>query len=479
MKEELLNLIKCKPKHYVKLVLKNPSMLEWVLTNSLIDSAHLPSMIFSALYQESNICKNGNIKKFDRISTGFIGCGLANNCKCTLENISKNVSKTKEHTPSEKKQLANTKRKETMIQKYGVEFNSQRNDMKDIWKRPKISPVIHEKLSNQAWLDNEYNIKKRSLSEIAYELGIDYTTVSSYCKKFNFTIRPSSMRSVEECEIVSFINDLGFTTDISNRTLISPKELDILIPRANLSIELNGLWWHSYHPELGIPEDRYRHLNKTISVNNAGYSLMHITDFDWHTKKPIIKSMIKSRLGINSRIHGRKCVIREIDKETEKDFLNTYHIQGFISSYIAFGLFLADDLIMMMSIGKSRYNSAYDYEILRMCTKSDITVIGGVSKLVSYLKGKLPNSVIVSYCDFSKGNGQGYLAAGFTKEGISQPGYCWTNGDIIISRYKTQKHNLSSFLPSFDASLSESKNMFNAKYRRYWDCGNIIFTIKT
>lgn len=479
MKEEIKKLISEKPKHYVKLVSKNPKLLEWVFANSLIESTHLPSMIYSAISQETNICRNGNIKKFDRISTGFIGCGSAIACKCTLDNISKNVSKTKASITDDKKQIINAKRKDTMIQKYGVEYNSQRMDKKDIWKRPKISPTIHDKLTDKDWLDQEYNVKKRSLSEIANELGIDYTTVSTYCKQFNFSIRPSAARSVEECEIGDYISNLGFIINNSNRTIIAPKELDIVVPNAKLSIEVNGLWWHSYHPSLGTCEDRRRHIDKTISVNNAGYSLMHITDYEWNHKQPIVKAMIRSRLGLNTTIHGRKCTIQKIDKCTEKYFLNTYHIQGFIPSHISFGLFLNDELVMMMSVGKSRYNSQYDYEILRMCAKSDITVAGGVSKLVSHLKKLLPNSCIVSYCDLSKGNGQGYIAAGFTNAGITNPGYCWTNGNIIISRYKTQKHKLHKILGSFDESLSESNNMFNAKYRRYWDCGNLIFTLNT
>lgn len=479
MKETIKKLIHEKPKHYVKLISKNKDLMDWVLNNSLIQSDHLPSMIYSAINQESNICKNGNVKKFDRISTGFIGCGVSNKCKCTADNISTNVSKSKSKVSTDIKTISNNKRKETMLKKYGVEFNSQRHDMKNIWKRPKILPDIHTKLIDYNWLDTEYNVKKRSLSDIAMELGIDYTTVSDYCKKFNFTVRPSSPRSIEEYAIGTYIEQLGFSIESSNRTLIYPKELDIVIHDAKLAIEVNGLWWHSYNPSSGTIEDRYRHANKTVAVNDIGYTLLQITDYEWNNKQDIIKSMIRSRLNLNKKIHARKCKIFMVDKHTEKEFLNKYHMQGYITSQSAFGLFYENELVMMMSIGKSRYNSKYDYEILRMCAKSDITITGGVSKLVAHLKIMFPKSLIVSYCDLSKGNGRGYESSGFTNVGITQPGYFWTNGNIIISRYKTQKHKLKKILTTFDKNLSESINMFNAKYKRYWDCGNIIFTLNT
>ena len=479
MRTQILDLIEAKPKHYVKSIMKNAEILEWVATNTLISSDHLPSNIYSAVYQESNVCKNGNVKKFDRVSTGFIGCGPANICKCTSENIARNVSKTKSNDTTDDKVKTNSKRSATMVAKYGVAFNSQRIDKKHLWTKPKIPLSIHAKLTDYSWMDKEYNIKKRSLTDIAAELDIYYSTVAEYCHKFGFIIRPTSLRSLEEIQISQYVQGLGLIVEESDRKIIAPKELDVLIPSLNLAIEVNGLRWHSHHPSSGKREDRTKHLNKTLDTAVKGVTLIHVTDYEWKHKQEIIKSIIRSRSGMNSKIHARKCIIKEIDKKTERDFLDKYHIQGFIASNTAFGLFYKDELVMMMSIGKSRFKVDYDYEILRMCAKSDITINGGVSKLVSHLKKLFPTSIIVSYCDLSKGTGVGYLKAGFTLVGTTQPGYFWTNGNNIISRYKSQKANLNKWLGTFDPLLSEAVNMFNANYRRYWDCGNAIYILTT
>ena len=96
-----------------------------------------------------------------------------------------------------------------MLEKYGVEFNSQREDKKHIWNRPKIPLTVHSKLIDYEWMNVEYNIKKRSLTDIAAELDVYYSTVAEYCHKFGFIIRPTSLRSLEEIQIVQYIKSLG------------------------------------------------------------------------------------------------------------------------------------------------------------------------------------------------------------------------------------------------------------------------------
>jgi len=130
MREQILELIQTKPKHFSKLVSSNPNLLTWVQQNTLVQSTNLSEMIYSALHKETNLCKNGKIKKFDRISTGFIGCGPAKMCSCTKNAISSNVSASKQLYTSDQKIQINEKRKQTMISKYGVPYNLQRSDVK-------------------------------------------------------------------------------------------------------------------------------------------------------------------------------------------------------------------------------------------------------------------------------------------------------------------------------------------------------------
>ena len=479
MKDLILNLFASKPKQYIQEIKRTPELMEWVNSNTLTKSTHLPARVYSAVHQVTDQCELGNTKKFDRFSTGFTGCGPAGVCECTKKQIAAAVSKTKLDYSEKKLTEVNDKRQQTMINRYGVAYNSQRSDIKHIWTKNKVSNEVYSKLTNKLWLDNEYNIKRRPLTDIAEELGVYYSTVGEYCRKFNFKIRQQTNHSIQETQILDYIQSLGVECVHSDWTVLGNKEIDIYIPLAKLGIEVNGLFWHSYHPVIGKFEHRTKHIEKTHNAAASGVKLIHVTDYEWKHKNSIIKSIIRTNLGLNTKIPARSCIVKTIDKMQEKEFLNAHHLQGYIPSDSATGLYYNNELVMLMSVGKTRFNKTADYELLRMCSRDGITVVGGVSKLISYIKLAYPKSTIVSYCDLAKSDGRGYLKAGFQQIESTGPGYCWTDGNTVISRYRCQRKQLQKWLLSYNSNKSESKNMFDAKYRRLWDCGNAVFILNT
>jgi G:T-mismatch repair DNA endonuclease (very short patch repair protein) len=474
MKDIMIELIKLKPKHYTRLVKKDKALFEWVKSNSKINSNSIPEMVYSALHGVTNTCKYGNRKNFVNISQGFVGCGPAAKCACTKENIAKSVTKTKAEYSEEKRAEINSKRDQTMIARFGVAYNSQREDIHHIWKRPKIDAVTFQKLNDKEWLDKEYNTNKRTAVDIAQELDVYYSTVIDYCIKHGFTIRQRTNYSLIELDICRFIDELGINYEQGDWKTIG-KELDIYIPSHNLAIEVDGLYWHSYHPSSNKVEDKTRHIDKTKLARENGIDLMHVTDFEWTNKTDIIKSMIMSKLGLNQRIFARSCTVDTVQLRDERAFLNRYHIQGYIHSQMSLGLYYQGELISLMSVGKSRFAGTSKYELLRYCTKSGITVVGGGSKLISRIKQT--HGDLMTYCDLSKGSGDSYLAMGFNKIRDTKPGYFWTDGNMVISRFKAQRSQLKKWLKSYDPKLSESENMFAAKYRRFHDCGNRVFIL--
>ena len=63
-------------------------------------------------------------------------------------------------------------------------------------------------------------------------------------------------------------------------------------------------------------------------------------------------------------------------------------------------------------------------------------------------------------------------------ESITAPGYFWTNSSNIVSRYQSQKSKIRTSIQTYDASLSETDNMVNNGYQKFWDCGNYKFILK-
>ncbi len=194
---------------------------------------------------------------------------------------------------------------------------------------------------------------------------------------------------------------------------------------------------------------------------------IHIYEYIFKNKKEVYKSLIKSKLNLNRRVYARKCILKEVPKQEEKYFLNKYHLQGFVGSSKCYGLYFQDELLILCSFGKSRFNKKYEYELLRNCSKSDITVVGGLSKLIKCYKTDIDNKDIICYNDAS---------ISYNKESkITTPNYVWYKQQIILKRYQTMKHKLELLLKDgFDPLLSETENMKNNGYFRIYDSGNYI-----
>lgn len=480
MKDKILQIINEKPKHYTGIIKKDSVLHSWVLENSLIESDHYPEMIYSAIHNESNICPNGNKRSVSRISEGWVGCGPANKCICTKEKISNSISNTKLQQSDEIKQSIEHKRVNTMLSKYGVKYNSQRESVKQFLSNPKISEYAYSLLSDKCWITEEYVSKSRSLVDIAHELGVFYGTVAEYCRKHGLEIRQRSNYSLEENKICQYLDILGIKYLRNDWNTLNTKELDIVIPSKNLAIEVNGLYWHSYNPSCKHStkvENSKRHIDKKHLCNDVGIDLLQFTDYEINHKTDIVKSIIKTKLGLSNKAYARNCIIKNVSSNVEKKFLNDNHIQGFLPSSDCIGLFLNDELLMLMSFSKPRFSKKADLELLRLCTKLDNIVIGGANKLFNEVKKRYRDKTIVSYCDISKFNGNIYKSFGFYLEGSANPGYIWTDGNMVLSRQKCQKKNLAKWLKSFDANKSEADNMFSAGYRRYWDCGQQTWLI--
>jgi len=340
---------------------------------------------------------------------------------------------------------------------------------------PKIPKAAWEKLCNQQWLHEEYVVAARSAVDIAAELGVYYGTVIEYCRQHGFKIKQRSNYSLVETEIHKYIESLGVRCETSDWEILQDREIDILIPDHGLGIEVNGLYWHSYSPKNMQVEDRHRHANKTRDAAVRGVELIHITDWEWRNQQSIIKSMLQAKLNANRRVHARKTQLAQLTTQQARDFFNRHHLQGFIGAQHHYGLYDQDVLVMAVSVGRSRFDQNHAWELYRLCSAPGITVVGGGSRLMHHLRN-LVEGPIVTYCDLSKSSGRGYLAMGFTSTHVTGPGFFWTDGTDVVSRYRCQKHRLSSWLRTYDPDKSQVANMWDNNYRRYWDCGNLVLT---
>lgn len=283
-------------------------------------------------------------------------------------------------------------------------------------------------------------------------------------------------RSSYEDEIVDWLNSVGKFNIIKNeKYFVNGKmkyEIDIFLPDYMIGIDFHGVYWHSEKYK-----DKKYHQNKSLFFKDQGIFLIQIFENEWILKNKIVKSIILSKLGLSNRIFARKCSVVEIPPKESKSFLNENHIQGSIGSKIRIGLKYKEEIVMMMSVGKNRFNRNLEYELLRLCSKCGVTVVGGFERLLKYIKQTYDIKIIVSFVDTRLFSGSGYKKVGFKEELLTAPNYFYfkdfDSNYTLHSRIQFQKHKLPKKLDNFNANISEHENMLNNGYLRIFDAGNI------
>lgn len=295
-------------------------------------------------------------------------------------------------------------------------------------------------------------------------------------KYFNKTSRKGV--SNKEENLRDFIRSIYKGTIILNdRSVLNPYELDIYLPERNISFEFDGIYYHS-----NVFKDKWYHYNKTKQCSEKGIRLIHVFEDDWILRQPIVKSMIKSSLGIyEQKIYARKCVIKEIDFSTYKVFMDNNHLQGAVSATYYLGLFYNDKLVQCISFIKNGINNTW--ELNRMATVLNTQVIGGFSKLIQYGVRKLHIEEFVSYVFKAWFDGKGYERCGLKFDYECPPVYWYIVKGEKTNRINFKKSNIerkvrNGELSYFNRNDTEQDNMAKNGYTWIWDCGKIRMRYK-
>ena len=453
----------------------------------------------------------GNIAKFNSVFKGyFTHCSVQ--CSGKSENRLKKIHETiKEKNGVEhalQSKICRDKYIDTSIQKYGVSNISKTIEYKDKFRRTMVdkyggmgssSEIIKSKvintrrknrliintIENQVNYDNNGNwiIQCSSpencdicnncnqLFSIPNHLYIDRKRVGyPLCTK----LYPLNNNLIKNTTLEQFVRNILDEYNIEYQTnvrdIISPKEIDIYVPSKKIAIECNGIYWHS------LKESSY-HINKFIHCDNQNIQLLTIWE-DWiRTKPDIVKSLIKSKLGlISNKIYARKCKIREIPSKDYTKFLNNNHIQGSSPSSIKLGLYYGNELVSLITFSKSRTGigkKEEGYELVRFCNKTNTNVIGAASKLLSHFIKSYNPSKIISYSSNDISNGNLYQVLGFQKEGTSNA-YWYVNQQTFerFHRFNFRKAKLKEM--GFDIeNKTESQIMNELPYWKIYDSGTI------
>lgn len=284
----------------------------------------------------------------------------------------------------------------------------------------------------------------------------------------------SSSKSKAESDIHNWIESLGLKTLSSDRQLIKPLELDIIIPEKKVAIEYNGVYWHSEK----FGKDKNYHLNKTSLCKEQGYRLIHIWEDDYNKNPERELSFIRHTLGCSETktIYARKTTPKEVNKDEAKKFLDAYHIQGSVGASSFIGAYLENKLV---SVTAFTYKDNKSYvELVRHVNHGDYNVVGSLGKATKYFS-KLCDLDIISFCDLARFDGKSYEKAGFIVDKILPPDYKYVLGDKREHKFNWRKKNIKSKISDiYDDNLTEKEMMELADIPRIWDCGKIRYIYK-
>lgn len=320
-------------------------------------------------------------------------------------------------------------------------------------------------------LDAKYD-RTKSIDVLAEDFGVSRTHIRNQLLKHGIKIEPiePSWRSAAEKDLFDFLVGEFPSDDWSyaNKTIINPFELDIVNHTKKIAVEYCGLYWHS---EMSSGKRQGYHRNKYLLCKEVGYKLITVFSTDDITK---VKSLLLKLLGKTTKIGARKTIVKPLTSKKAADFHRDHHLHGHIGASHHYGLFHDENLVMVASFGKNRFSNKFQYECARITSHSNVTVVGGVSKLIKhFIEQENPNS-IVTFADLRFGDGSVYSKCGFGYIEDTSPNYWYSKHytGSLYSRVKFQKHKLKNQLITFDETRTEFENMVDNGWDRIWDCGN-------
>ena len=351
------------------------------------------------------------------------------------------------------------KTRATSLEKYGTEYPNQSDIVKQHIKESNLKKygVEHPAQSDM--------VKRQTIITNRERYGVDYTCLICQGK----LVGSDSSYNRSFAKLLDS-NNITYKREF----LLQKYSFDFKV--GSILIEINPTVTHNTHfsPYGECRIGKNYHRDKSTVANDNGYDVIHI--FDWDDIDKVVK-LLKNR----ETLYARRCVVRDVDYRDTNEYLNDYHLQGTCKGQkIRLGLYYNNQLVSLMTFGKSRFNKNCEYELLRYC--SHYNVIGGAEKLFKYFVDTYKPNSIVSYCDTSKFSGKVYDNLGFTLSKKNSPRKHWysmkekqhiTDGLLLSQGYDRL------FKESHGKGTSNEELILSRGYLPVYDCGQNTYVWKS
>jgi hypothetical protein len=445
---------------------------------------------------ENKKCSCGNDPKFISIEKGYskycsTKCSNINSVEKVKEsklinhgdpnyNNKEKFTRSMSKKSKEEMQEILEKRRSTKLKKYGdpnytnvkkIQESKRESIIGNIRKKTETYDVdVIEILENSAYLIkcNKCNKESALLNSRINSRLRKKTDPCPVCRNHN------DGTSTPENEIYDYIRSLGFVPEKNVRGKLGRYEIDIFIPEINIGFEYNGLFWHSE-----INTESSYHRNKINLAAEKGIKLINIWEDEWEYKREIVKSRIKQILGVQGKtIYARKCILKKVNKEETKKFLNENHLQGSCTYQYSMGLYFNNELVSICTFGRRKISGSTQNELLRFCNILYHHIPGAFSRFIKNYFDKVSESELITFADrsWSPDTNNIYTKNGFEHLYSTRPNYWYIVNKKRVHRYNYRKDVLVR--KGYDETLSEREIMKKIGINRIYDCGQNKYILK-
>ena len=343
----------------------------------------------------------------------------------------------------------------TSFEKYGTEYPNQ----SDIVKSKIDASTLERYGVNRVCKLDEFKQKVVDTNRERY--GVDYT-----CLVFSGKLKGNDSSYNRSFAKLLDDNNISYEREF----LLEKYSYDFRV--GNTLIEINPTATHNTHfnPYGKNRIDVNYHRDKSKCAKERGYSVIHV--FDWDDTNKIVHL-----LSHRDTVYARKCDIRVVSEIGTEEYLIKHHLQGSCRGQsIRLGLYYDNQLVSLMTFGKSRFNKNCDYELLRYC--SHYNVVGGAEKLFKYFVDTYKPNSVVSYCDTSKFSGKVYDMLRFKIDTINSPSCHWysvkEDKHITDNLLRMQGYD-RLFKENHGKGTSNEELILNRGYLPVYDCGQSTY----
>jgi hypothetical protein len=202
---------------------------------------------------------------------------------------------------------------------------------------------------------------------------------------------------------------------------------------------------------------KYNTYNAFASLKINAKNLYIFEDL-WHTHEEIIASKINWHAGLHEKINARKCSVINIGEGDAILFMNRNHLMNHANAKYYYALIHEKQILAVAGFSHGRKmnrlpEGKLGYELVRFATIPNVSITGGLSKLISKFAGEYEPGDIMTYVDPLNGEILGLTKVGFKQTENTKP---------ILLHVNTQTHE------RVHANKNKDENVFD-----FYNLGNI------